>query len=135
MRRHPYLRAYMAGLLIPSWVLLVVLAAYVAGHFANHLPAGLERLIIFPMAVVPNLWGIWNTIYVALGLHRHLSIGAYGALLPLLLMPAGLGLTALLHLRFYTVADAALLLPAVIAAYYLLWNYGVSAVNRIVDLP
>jgi hypothetical protein len=42
-------------------------------------PAGLERAIAFPMAVVPNLWGIWNALYLALGSRGRISIGIFGA--------------------------------------------------------
>src|SRR3954452_15965115 len=118
MTRHPYLRAYMAGLLIPSWVLLLVLSGYLAAHFAHHIPDGLERAIMFPMAVVPNLWGLWNVLYLVLGLRRRVSVGVFGALLPVLLVPAGLFLTTVLDLRFYTALRASLVLPTVVAVYY-----------------
>src|SRR4051812_23318200 len=102
MRAHPYLRAYMAGVLLPTWVLLLILAAYLIADAAGHVPVGLERAIVFPMAVVPNTWGVWNLLFVAMGLRRRLSIGVFGALLPLALVPAGVALAAALHLRFYT---------------------------------
>src|SRR5262245_18952395 len=59
MRGHPYLRAYMAGSLLPSWFLLVVLGVFL-GSFSKGDMAG---LIVFPMAIVPNLWGVWNVLY------------------------------------------------------------------------
>ena len=78
MRGHPYIRAYMAGVLLPSWFLLIVLGGFLVGHLTQRLPAGLERALIFPMAVVPNLWGLWNLLYVSLGLKERISIGAFG---------------------------------------------------------
>jgi hypothetical protein len=134
MRRHPYLRAYMAGVLLPSWFLLIALTGYMLGHMTGHIPAGLERAIIFPMAVVPNVRGLWNVLYLILPVRRRLSTGAFGALLPVLLFPAGIALTTLLDLRFYAVGRGAAALPAVIAIYYVAWNYGVGSLNRIMDL-
>lgn len=134
MRGHPFLRAYMAGVLLPTWVLLLVLAVYLIAHAGGHVPAGLERAIVFPMAVVPNTWGLWNLLYVALRLRRRLSIGAFGALLPLALVPAGVALAAALDLRFYTAHQAVVALPIAMAAYFLAWKYGVAFLNRAVEL-
>lgn len=134
MRSHPYLRAYMAGVLLPTWFLLIVLAAFLIAHFTGHVPAGLERAIVFPMAVVPNLWGIWNVLYVALGLRERVSIGIFGASLPVLLVPAGLALAGSLDLRFYGLPEAAVLLPVGMAVYYLAWKFGVAFLNRIVEV-
>src|SRR5437016_824732 len=67
MRRpHPFLRAYMAGIVVPTMFLLVIMAVFgyhryyfeVPNQFVIPLPGRpLERALIFPMAVVPNLWG------------------------------------------------------------------------------
>jgi hypothetical protein len=133
MRSHPFLRAYMAGVLVPTWFLPIVLAAFLIAHFAGRVPAGLEGAIIFPMAVVPNLWGIWNALYLALGLRQRVSIGVFGAMLPVLLVPAGLALAAALDLGFYTLRHAIVALPVAMAVYYLAWKYGVGFANRIVE--
>ena len=134
MRGHPLLRAYMAGVLLPTWFLLIALAAFLIAHVTGHIPAGLERAIIFPMAVVPNLWGIWNVVYVALRLRERVSIGLFGALLPVVLVPAGIALAAALDLRFYTLRQAVVVLPVAMAVYYLAWKYGVAFANRIVEV-
>jgi hypothetical protein len=134
MKNHPYLRAYMAGILLPSWFLLLVLAAFVLGHFTRRIPAGLETAIVFPMAVVPNLWGLWNVLYTSLGLRGRISIGVFGALLPLILVPAGFALAWLLDLGFYTVWQPVIVLPMAMAIYYLAWKYAVAFFNRIVEL-
>jgi len=134
MKTHPYLRAYMAGVLLPSWVLLLVLALFLLSHFSQRVPPGLEGAIIFPMAIVPNLWGLWNVLYLALGLRERLSIGAFGALLPLILVPAGFALTSALELRFYTGRLAALILPVAMIIYYLVWKYAVAFFNKIVEV-
>ena len=134
MKRHPYLRAYMAGVLLPSWFLLLALGAFLAAHITQQVPARLENAIVFPMAIVPNLWGLWNLLYTSLRLHGRVSIGAFGALLPVVLVPAGVALASILDLGFYTVRQAAVILPIAMAIYYLAWKYAVAFFNRIVDL-
>lgn len=133
MRSHPLLRAYMAGVLLPTWFLLIVLAALLIAHVAGNAPAGLERAIVFPMAVVPNVWGLWNLLYVALRLRDRVSIGIFGALLPVPLVPAGLALAAAFDLHFYVLRQGALVLPLAMALYYLVWKYGVAFANRVVE--
>jgi hypothetical protein len=137
MKGHPYLRAYMAGVLLPSWLLLLALAVFLLSHFTQQVPARVESAIVFPMAIVPNLWGLWNVLYTLLGLRGlrgRVSIGAFGSLLPLILVPAGVALASVLDLRFYTVRQAAVGLPVAMAIYYLAWKYAVAFFNRIVDL-
>ena len=70
MKDHPYLRAYMAGVLLPSWLLLLALAVFLLSHFTQQVPAQLQRAFVFPMAIVPNLWGLWNVLYTLPGLRR-----------------------------------------------------------------
>jgi hypothetical protein len=134
MKGHPYLRAYMAGVLLPTWVLMLWLGALLTGHWTGGIPARLESALVFPMAVVPNLWGLWNLLYAWLGLHRRLSLGAFGALLPVILVPAGVGLASAFHLDFFSARQAAVFLPLLMAIYYLAWKYAVTFFNRIVDL-
>ena len=101
MRPRPYLRAYMAGIVIPTLTLLLIMSigAYhvfyleVPSQFIFGLPSRpLERTILFPMAVVPNLWGVWNLLWVATKSRTHLPIGAHGSVLPALLVPFHRGL-------------------------------------------
>jgi len=129
MNRHSYLRAYMAGVLLPSWFMLAVLSVAASGI----LPDALERAVIFPMAVVPNVWGAWNVLYIA-SAPRRVSIGVFGAMLPLLLVPAGLLLAHALDIRFYKTSHALALLPIGMAVYYVVWKHVVAFFNRIVGL-
>lgn len=134
MNVHSYLRAYMAGILLPTWFLVLVLAAFLVANATQSVPARVERVLIFPMAVVPNLWGLWNLLYTALELRGRVSIGVFGAVLPLLLVPAGLGLAFALDLDFYRTAHAAVVMPLAMGLYYLVWKYGVAFLNRVVGL-
>src|SRR6185369_8712553 len=82
MNRHPYLRAYMAGIFVPTLVVLVGVTVFTIARYEYHFSVPVERLMIFPMAIVPNLWGLWNMLFVASHPRTHLSIGFHGALLP-----------------------------------------------------
>src|SRR5262249_34137935 len=74
--------------------------AFTIARQAGHIPEPLERVIIFPMAVVPNLWGFWNMVRIASGAADRWPIGLHGALLPLLLMPLGLLLAQIFAIDF-----------------------------------
>jgi hypothetical protein len=89
MNTHPYLRAYMAGTFVPSLALLVALTVFSVTRLVLQVPIPLERVIIFPMALVPNAFGLWNMLYVWSRPHRHLPIGLHGAMLPVIMMSIG----------------------------------------------
>src|SRR5262252_4899728 len=96
MNNHPYLRAYMAGIAVPTIFLLVVATGFTVARYVYNIPVPIERVIVFPMAAVPNAWGLWNVLFVAWRRRIPLSLGLYGALLPMLLAPLGLLASALL---------------------------------------
>ncbi len=129
MKTHPYLRAHLAGILVPTLFLPVGLAAFLVARHAFGLDLPVERAIVFPMAVVPNLWGLWNMLYLATHARTRLSLGAHGALLPLLLIPAGLALARALDLAWIDPKTALLLAPVAIAVYYLVWEHVVGFLN------
>ena len=134
MNRHPYLRAYMAGVLLPSWVLLIALAGFVTARTVYQLSLPIERVIVYPMAAVPNLWGLWNMLYRAMALKHRMPLGAWGALLPLILVPGGLALERLLDISLFTPWQALAVLPLILAIYYLVWKHLVGFFNRVVGL-
>jgi len=147
MNTHPYLRAYMAGILAPSLGLLIALTVFILTRLVFHVPIPLERVIIFPMALVPNAFGIWNVIYIWSGPHRHLPIGFHGALLPLIMVPLGALAAAwsgylMVGKQGFTWFQAisvpySLLIPWFIAAvvvYYLIWKYVVRFLNQVLGI-
>lgn len=143
MRPHPYLRAYMAGIAVPTMFLLVVMTIFayhryyfeVSSQFVLGLPARpLERAIVFPMAVVPNAWGLWNMLRLALGPRSRLPIGAHGALLVLILMPAGVALGRALDVFTIQWQFALPMAPIGMAVYYLAWKYLVGFLNQEVGI-
>jgi hypothetical protein len=147
MNTHPYLRAYMAGILAPSLGLLIALVVFILTRLVFHIPIPLERVIIFPMALVPNAFGIWNVIYIWSGLRRHLPIGFHGALLPVIMVPLGalaavcggylkVGTQGFIWFRAISVPYS-VLIPWFIAAvvvYYLVWKYVVRFLNQVLGL-
>jgi len=135
MTSHPYLRAYLAGIAAPTAYLPFGLIAFIAAQRAGMLPVALERMIVFPMAMVPNLWGLWNVLYVAL--HRRglsWSIGLHGAALPFLLFACGLLLTRALGIDLYKPRLVFTAFPFALIAYYLVWKYVVGFLNRVVGV-
>lgn len=138
MRPRPYLRAYMAGIVVPTLFLLVVMSvdAYhryyfeVPNQFVLGLPAApLERAILFPMAIVPNVWGAWNMLYLRIRQRVGWSLSVHGALLPLLLVPGGAALARALDAFSIQLQFALPMIPIGMAIYYLAWKHLVGRLN------
>lgn len=131
MNKHPYVRAYLAGIAVPTVLLLVAMTAYTVIRYVCALPIPIERVIVFPMAAVPNAWGLWNVLYVAFAEKRGVSLGLFGGLLPLLLAPGGYLVARLLNFsvphEVFAVAPFAL--PIGMVLYYLVWKYIVGFLN------
>jgi hypothetical protein len=135
MNQHTYLRAYMAGIVVPTVFLLVVATAFTIMRYVFNVPVPIERVIVFPMAVVPNLWGLWNMLFVALRGRLHLSVGLHGALLPILLAPLGIFVARLLNFSIPGLAAHDFLFaPVGFLVYYLAWKYIVGFLNRVQEI-
>ena len=132
MNQHPYLRAYMAGIVVPTLLLLLGITVFTVARHVYDMPPAIERLIIFPMTVVPNLWGLWNMIWVGLLARRHVSIGAFGALLPFVLAPGGLLLARLFAFEIPHLVPY--LFPVGVIIYYLVWKHVVGRLNAIIGI-
>ena len=136
MNRYPYLRAYMAGIVVPTPLLLLALAGFVVLRCIYSVPIVIERVIVFPMALVPNLWGLWNMLYVALRRHSHLPLGIHGALLPFVAMPLAFAGARALDFAIPAVVAAAVAIafPAVVIFYYLFWKHLVGFLNELLGV-
>lgn len=136
MNKHPYLRAYLAGIAVPTVFLLVVMTGYTVLRLVYHFPVPVERVIVFPMAVVPNAWGLWNVLFVAWRRRVPLSLGLHGALLPVLLAPLGLLASVLLKFSIpgFAVHAFPIVAPVGLIVYYFAWKYLVGFLNRVLDL-
>jgi hypothetical protein len=147
MKTHPYLRAYMAGIVVPTMLLLVAMTVFFVARYVFQIPVPIERVIVFPMALVPNLFGLWNILYVWLRPRRHLPIGFHGALLPFVLAPIAFTITT--SLGFLAVTPRGLVLFQAITirytlvatwflgaliVYYLIWKYLVGFFNELLGI-
>lgn len=147
MNHHPYLRAFLAGVFVPTLVLPLLLTMFIIVRLVLQVPVPIERGIIFPMALVPSLFGLWNMLWLASHVRTHLPIGLHGALLPILVAPAGavIGSAAgvlALHSSSLTWFQAVEVPYALVAcgfcaalvAYYLVWKYIVGFVNHTLEI-
>jgi hypothetical protein len=147
MNTHPYLRAYMAGIAVPTMMLMVVLSGFLIARYTFQIPIPIERAIVFPMALVPNIFGLWNIFYLWLRPRRHLPIGFHGALLPFILAPVGFGLATALGFLAATPGGLVwfneLVVPYgflvlgfsfALIAYYLVWKYIVGFFNGVLGI-
>jgi hypothetical protein len=102
---------------------------------------------IFPVAVVPSIFGLWNMLYLGLHARTHHPIGLHGALLPLFMAPVGaLVATSLGVLQFdsrgvvwfqsysspYVWIAPGFLVA--MAAHYLVWKYIVGSLNQVLGI-
>src|SRR5438445_131483 len=131
MSKYTYLRAYMAGIVVPTIFLLVIMAVFSVARFVYHVPIPIERVIVFPMAMVPNLWGAWNMLYVALRSRPHLPVGFHGAALLFVIAPVGLTLARTLVFQLPTPSFAAAVFHSGLVACYRPWQ---SLVRFLTDL-
>ena len=136
MSAHPYIRAYMAGIALPSLFMLLSFSVFCVARFVYNVPFPIERVIVFPLALVPNLWGAWNMLYLATHTRSHLSLAILGSLLPLLLGPSGMAVANVLGftLPSFFPAGLALGLPVALVFYYLVWKYLVAFLNRLLGI-
>jgi hypothetical protein len=129
----------MAGITVPTIVLLLIVTADAVHRASAGSPitvlgidvTRLERALIFPMAVVPNVWGLWNTIYLAA--HRRLPwwpLGLHGAVLVPFLATAGLTLLRVLDVVQVNITTILPVVPFGMALYYLVWKFVVGFLNE-----
>jgi hypothetical protein len=147
MNTHPYLRAFLAGILVPTLLMPLMLIGFVVLRLGLQISVPIERGLVFPMALVPGLWGIWNMLWMVSHPSTHFSVGLHGAILPLLMLPLGtligthlgalqLGAThavwfGMLHIPY---AIIGLCFAAALAGYYLAWKYIVGFVNHVLGI-
>jgi len=147
MNPHPYIRAFLAGVFVPTLVLPVILTGFIVVRLVLQFPVPIERGIIFPMALVPSLWGIWNMLWQLPALRSRVPLGVFGALLPLLMAPVGaivgaiagvfaLGATGIIWFQVWHIPYVLIACGFCVAltAYYLLWKYVVGFLNRMLGI-
>lgn len=147
MKMHPYLRAFLAGVFVPTLVLPILLTVFIVVRLVLQCSVPIERGMVFPMALVPSLFGLWNMLWLKSHARTQLPLGVHGALLPLVMAPVGAAVAALLGIlvlepsgvRWFDVlhvpyALIACAFCAALAGYYLVWKYVVGFVNRTLEI-
>jgi len=130
---HPYLRAYMSGIALPSMILPFVLIGLSLQYSLIH-ERHLGDVVMFPIGLVPNAWGLWNVVYVWLRRHREIPIGLYGAALVLVLAPLGYGLQRAVGQMVWTPELFAIGFPAALVIYYIAWKLVVARFNDLLGV-
>jgi len=138
MNSHPYLRAYMAGVAVPTVFLLLLFSGFCILRFGYNPAFPFERIIVFPLALVPAIWGAWNMVYFALRGHhgRGYSLGIHGAVVPVVLVPIALSIFRALGFEFPVDAlrFALIVVPLMVILYYLVWKYFVAYLNEVLGI-
>lgn len=132
---------------MPTLVLPLILVVFLVLKVGMQISFPVERALVFPMALVPALWGVWNILWEWTHERTHLPLGLHGAVLPLLMVPAGaiiatysgvltLGASSVTWFNAVAVPYAliALLLAVGMTVYYLAWKYIVGFVNRLLGI-
>ena len=137
----------MAGVFVPTLVLPLLLTVFIVVRLVLQVPVPIERAMIFPMALVPMLFGLWNMLWLGSAGRTRLSIGLHGAVLPLLMAPVGALVATCLHVLQLGSQGAiwfqvclvpySLIAPcflAALAGYYLVWKYIVGFLNQVLGI-
>ena len=130
---HPFIRAYMAGIALPTMVVPLVVATLAMAH-AGGRGEDLERVLIFPVGLAPNAWGLWNIFYVWIRRHREIPIGPFGIVLVVIIAPAAFALQVTLGQMVWTRDLFVIGFPLTLVIYYLAWKHGVARLNDLVGV-
>lgn len=136
MKTYPYLRAYMAGITIPTILLIFIMIAFTIARHIFNISIPIEKIIVFPMAIVPNLWGLWNILYVYLRRYRYLPIGSHGALLAPVQILLALSIAELVSFEIPGLLAGVFPfgLPVVVIVFYLVWKHLVAFFNAVLGI-
>lgn len=126
----------MAGITVPTILLIFIVAAFFIARQGFGVFFSIEQIIVFPMAVVPNLWGVWNILYIRLRRHRYISIGLHGALLALVQALAGFGFTRMVDFEIPGFISSVFpySFPVLVIVFYLVWKHLVAFFNAILGI-
>jgi hypothetical protein len=136
MKTYPYLRAYMAGITIPTMMLIFIMLVFTIARYIFDISISIEKIIVFPMAIVPNLWGLWNILYVYLRRYRYLSIGFHGAVLAVVQVLIAVGIAKLVSFEIPGLMTSVFPfgLPIVVIVFYLVWKHLVAFFNAVLGI-
>lgn len=130
---HPYLRAYLSGIALPTMVIpFVILILSIAGPTSHDFH--IEDVVIFPIGLVPNAWGLWNMLFVWVQRRREIPVGVHGALLAVVIAPLAYSVQLALGKMIWTTELFAIGFPISIVAYYLAWKLVVGRLNNLLGV-
>ncbi len=126
----------MVGITIPTFLLLFIFSGFAIARHAFDIAISIERVVIFPLAVVPNLWGFWNVLYVGLSRHRYLPIGLHGAILAFVQLLVAVAAASFLDFEIPHFAQNAFpfAFPIIVVVFYLVWKHFVAFFNAILGI-
>ncbi len=136
MKTYPYLRAYMAGITIPTMMLILIMIVFTIARYIFNVSISVEKIIVFPMAIVPNLWGLWNILYIYLRRYRYLPIGFHGVVLALVQVLLAFGIAKLVSFETPQLMTSIFPfgLPIVVVVFYLVWKHLVAFLNAVLGI-
>ena len=130
---HPYLRAYLSGIALPTMVIpFVILTLSIAGPTSHDFH--IEDVVIFPIGLVPNAWGLWNMLFVWVQRRREIPVGVHGALLAVVIAPLAYSVQLALGKVIWTTELFAIGFPISIVVYYLAWKLVVGRLNNLLGV-
>jgi hypothetical protein len=136
MKTYPYLRAYMAGITVPTIMLIFIMIVFTIVRYVYDVSISIEKIIVFPMAIVPNLWGLWNILYVYLRRYRYMPIGFHGAVLALVQVLLAFGIAKFVSFEIPELMASVFPfgLPIVVIVFYLVWKHLVAFFNAVLGI-
>ena len=136
MKTYPYLRAYMAGITIPTILLIFIMIVFTITRYVYDDSIAIEKIIVFPMAIVPNLWGLWNILYVYLRRYRYMPMGFHGAVLAVVQILLAFGIAKLTGFEIPALMASVFPfgLPIIVIVFYLVWKHLVAFFNAVLGI-
>ena len=123
------------------------MTAFTLARFVFEVPVPIERVIVFPMALIPNLFGVWNMLYVGLRSHSRLvdrrawctaavcphPVGPHTGHRTRIVQIDQDGVEAFQAVRL-PFSTGVFVLPVVVVVSYLVWKYIVGFLNDLVGI-
>ena len=119
--------------MLPTMLMPLVIVGLRLMHPENH-GFAVEELLVFPIGLAPNAWGLWNVLYVRLTRHRRIPQGVFGAALVLVIFPGALAIQMTLDKFLWTRELVAVGLPLTLGVYYLAWKHVVAWFNELLGI-
>lgn len=126
----------MAGITIPTILLIFIMIVFTITRYVYGNSIAIEKIVVFPMAIVPNLWGLWNILYVYLRRYRYMPIGFHGAVLAVVQILLAFGIAKLVSFEIPGLMASVFPfgLPIIVIVFYLVWKHLVAFFNAVLGI-